>query len=81
MEHTSSLPGRLQEEVNSFFEHVPPARLSRNLRRLLLTHLAFKQDAYGMDIHQLYPDLIRLFELLDIAEDELEPLPSSPKDG
>ena len=71
MEHSSNLPLRLQDELDSFFEHVPPARLSRNLRRLLLTHLAYKQDAYGMDIHELYADLIRLFELLDIAEDEL----------
>ena len=68
----SNFPVRLQDELDSFFEQVPPARLGRNLRRLLLTHLAYKHDAYGMNIHELYDDLIRLFELLDVAEDELK---------
>ena len=45
--------------------------LSEDGKIMLLTYLAFKRDASGMDIHELFTDLIRLFELPDVAEDEL----------
>ena len=65
------MPVRLQEEVDAFFEHVPPGRLTRNLRRLMLHYLTGDGEAYGMNSQDLYADLIWLFVLLDIAEDEL----------
>lgn len=71
MKHKSNLPVGLLDEVDSFFQIVPPGRLSRNLRRLLLNHLTLDKEAYGMNSQDLYVDMIWLFELLDRAEDEL----------
>ena len=72
MKNKSNLPLKLQTQVDWFFEVVPPGRLSRNLRTLLMNYLSLDQDAHGMNIQDLYVDMIWLFELLDIAEDELQ---------
>ena len=61
----------LQAEITKFFEFVPPARLSRNLRKLVLTYLSLQKDAHNMDMEELLLDIQLLFDLLDVAGEEL----------
>lgn len=62
---------KLQEEIARFLEDTPPARLSRNLRKMLLSYCATFRDGHGLDLEDLLLDLSSLFELLDTAHDEL----------
>lgn len=52
-----------------FKERVPPARLSRNLRNLLLQYLTLAHDGHTFDMDDLLNDLLYLFELLDGLEE------------
>ena len=72
MKSKPTLPPALQEEVEWFFEYAPPERLSRNLRKLLLSYLALQQDGHAMNMDDLLTDMQWLFELLDKAGDELK---------
>jgi hypothetical protein len=62
---------KLQEEIAKFFGYVPASRLSRNLRKLLLSYLSLQKDCHNMDIDDLLLDLQLLFDLLDTAEGEV----------
>ncbi len=55
--------------LTRFKENVPAARLSRNLRNLLLQYLALQKDGHPFNIDDLLADLIPLFELLDGMEE------------
>ena len=69
----SNLSQNLQTEVERFFEYAPPARFSRNLRKLLLSYLSIQQDGHNMNIEDLLIDIQWFFDLLDIADEELKP--------
>ena len=56
------------EIVNQFVESTPVSRLSRNLRNLLLEHLAVQKDGYTFDLEDLLVDLLNLFEFLEAME-------------
>jgi len=71
MSHNKTLSKKLQGEVAHFFEYAPPARLSRNLRRMLMAYLVACEDGHSFDMNDLLTDLSALFELLDTAGDEL----------
>ena len=62
---------KLREEITRFFGYVPPHRLSRNLRKLLLSYLSLQKDSHSMDMDDLLLDIQFLFELLDVADEEL----------
>ena len=62
---------KLQQEITAFFEYAPPMRLSRNLRNMLMGYLLAYDDGYGIEIKDLLTDLSALFDLLDVAHDEL----------
>lgn len=51
-----------------FIEYHPPARLSRNLRRMLLELLLTEGGGDGLYFNDLLYDLDGLFELLDEVE-------------
>jgi len=55
--------------LTRFKESSTPARLSRNLRNLLLQYLTIQKDGHPFDIDDLLTDLIPLFELLDGMEE------------
>lgn len=57
------------ELLTRFKESVPPARLSRNLRNLLLQYLTVVPDGHTFDMDDLLNDLLYLFELLDGLEE------------
>ncbi len=60
----------LLEKIKHFIETVPPERLSRNLRNLLLEHLLVQKDGYTFDMDDLLLDMMGLFELLEAIETE-----------
>ncbi len=72
MENRPALSKELQIEVATFFEYAPPARLSRNLRKLLLSYLSQQRDGHNLDMDDLLLDLQSLFALLDAVQDEME---------
>ncbi|MBD3749859.1 MAG: hypothetical protein IE931_10210 [Sphingobacteriales bacterium] len=51
----------------SFVETVPPARLSRNLRKIFMDYLNFNIGFQAFDIKEILFDLEQLFDLLDMA--------------
>lgn len=53
------------EKLTQFLESTPIERLNRNLRNLLLEHLAIQEDGYTFDLPDLLNDLLSLFELLE----------------
>lgn len=57
----------LQQEFERFLEYAPAARLSRNLRNLLLWHLIHADGEYFFHFDDLLADLTWLFDLLDTA--------------
>ena len=61
---------KLIKQVKRFIETTPPERLSKNLRNLLLGHLAVQKDGYNFDLDDLLIDMMSLFELLDAIEGE-----------
>lgn len=61
----------MQKEVAAFLEYTPPARLSRNLRSLLLGYLIACRDGHSFDMTDLLTDLSALFEFLDAAAEEV----------
>lgn len=71
MKNKRRLPKRLREEVKQFFEYTPPARLSRNLRKLLTAYLILERDGESLFREDLFIDMENLFDLLDVAGDEL----------
>lgn len=71
MQNKKLLTKKLETELAYFFESTPPPRLSRNLRRLLTSYLVLQDDGHLMDIEDLLVDMQNLFELLDVASDEL----------
>lgn len=71
MKNTPHISKTLKKEIAVFFEYVPPGRLSRNLRDMLLDYLYLVQDSSKINMEDLLPDMQLLFELLDIAADEL----------
>ena len=54
--------------MEHFIENTPPARLSKNLRNLLIEHLAVHKDGYSFNLDDLLLDMLNLFELLDATE-------------
>lgn len=56
------------ELLARFKESIPPARLSRNLRNLLLQYMTLQQDGHFFDMDDLLNDMLYLFELLDDLE-------------
>ncbi len=71
MPQNKILSEKLQGEVSNFFEYAAPARLSRNLRKLLIGYLLACDEGHGFDMKDLLSDLSALFELLDTAADEI----------
>ncbi len=53
----------------TFLEYTPPARLSRNLRKMLMAWLITGQDSIPAYYEDLLHDLNNLFDLLDAMED------------
>ena len=49
----------------TFLDYTPPARLSRNLRKMLITWLIAEQGSTPAYYEDLLHDLNNLFELLD----------------
>jgi hypothetical protein len=70
MPHNKTLSDKMQQELAAFFEYTPPARLSRNLRNLLLGYLMAYHDGHSFDIDDLLTDLTALFQVLDTAAEE-----------
>lgn len=66
----SRLNKKLVKELDELFEYVPPERLSRNLRNLLLSHLEH-EEGRPLYFEDLIIDLYFLFQFLDMAADEL----------
>jgi hypothetical protein len=64
------LTKRLILETDELLEYVPPERLSRNLRNLLLSYLDCEKD-HPLYFEDLVVDLYFLFQFLDVATDEL----------
>lgn len=58
----------LQTRFAEFLEYATPARLSRNLRNMLLLWLIHEKDALPDYTDDLLHDLNELFQLLDVAE-------------
>lgn len=56
------------EKLTTFIEQTPVSRLSRNLRNLLLEHLAIQKDGYTFDLEDLLVDMLNLFEFLEEVE-------------
>lgn len=56
---------------STFLEYTPPARLSRNLRKMLMAWLMTEQGSTPAYYEDLLHDLNNLFELLD----EITPSP------
>ncbi|WP_200585651.1 hypothetical protein [Pedobacter segetis] len=64
------------EEFKIFMILVPPARLNRNLRKLLLVYLYYQNDDLPEDFNDYLKDLYHLMDFLDklaIASKELHP--------
>lgn len=67
----SRLNQRLILEFDSFLGYVPPERLARNLRNLLLLHLEYEKER-SKNFYDLLVDLYFLFQFLDAVTDELK---------
>lgn len=59
---------QLKKAVYDFLENTPPARLSRALRTMLLLLLEYEEGLLPDDLRDLPFDMMRLFVLLDAAE-------------
>ena len=71
MENTPHISDALKKEIALFFGYVPPARLSRNLRDMLLDYLYLTHGSSNLGNECLLQDIQLLLQLLDIAADEL----------
>lgn len=58
---------KLLKEFERFLEYAPAARLSRNLRDLLLWYLIQAEGEFFIHFYDLLADLTYLFTLLDTA--------------
>lgn len=60
----------LKKAFADFLEYTPAQRLSRNLRDMLVYYILSEKDGVPPDIEDLLCDLLQLFHLLDIADEE-----------
>ena len=61
---------RITDAVAHFIEHVPPQRLSTNLRKMLLEFLSYEDNGGVSYLSDLALDLNELHMLLDILLSE-----------
>ena len=76
IENKEGKPKHIMEEFKYFMILVPPARLNRNLRKLLVDYLYHQNDDLPEDFNDYLKDLYYLMEFLDklsIASKELHP--------
>jgi hypothetical protein len=66
----------LLEQFERFYEYHPAARLSRNLRSLLLEFLMYDGSTEAEYLRDLVIDLDGLFTLLDAMQEEAESPPA-----
>jgi hypothetical protein len=69
-EQLGTLSPRLNEAFIRFLQYHPPARLSKNMRGLLLEFLMNETPADSRYLSKTLFDLEALFELLDVAQEE-----------
>ena len=63
---------KMQQAMVQFMAYARPERLGRNLRNMLLSYLLVYEDGHSFDLPDLLHDIGALFDLLDIAADEME---------
>lgn len=79
---TKKLSHTLTEELCTYFATHHAARLSRNLRCMLLDYLAYElRTGVPLYIDELLWQLHDLFELLDVVEEETKDWHPPSKDG
>lgn len=66
----ATISQELLEQFERFYEYHPAARLSRNLRSLLLEFLMYDGSAEAEYLRDLVVDLDGLFTLLDAMQEE-----------
>jgi hypothetical protein len=64
-----SLAPDVHQEFLSFLEDVPPGRMNRTIRKLLLDYLMYNQIGLPHSFNTMVADLCRLAELLDKAQE------------
>jgi hypothetical protein len=73
----ATISQELLEQFERFYEYHPAARLSRNLRSLLLEFLMYDGSTEAEYLRDLVIDLDGLFTLLDAMQEEAES-PAAP---
>lgn len=68
----ATISQELLEQFERFYEYHPAARLSRNLRSLLLEFLMYDGSTEAEYLRDLVIDLDGLFTLLDAMQEEAE---------
>ena len=68
----ATISHELLEQFERFYEYHPAARLSRNLRSLLLEFLMYDGSTEAEYLRDLVIDLDGLFTLLDAMQEEAE---------
>ncbi len=63
---------KLEKQTVAFFEYVPPTRFSRGLRNMLVDYLSLQADGNRAFMDDLLIDIQLLFDLLDVAADEID---------
>jgi hypothetical protein len=64
-----NLDNNTKKTLDQIFESTIPNRVSKNLRRLLLSYLESYHTNLPIDFDEILFDLDQLFQLLDIAND------------
>lgn len=68
----SKLNKKLIKAFDDFVETTPSARLSKNLRDLLLLYLSIEKDGLPNQFDEFITDFYFLMQLLDAVEDEIQ---------
>lgn len=68
----SRLNKRMIKAFEQFTEYVPAARLSRNLRDLLLLYLALDEDGLPESFEEFPADFYFLLQFMDAIAEEME---------
>lgn len=72
LSESSPLNQKIINELESLIEYVPPKRLGRALRNMLLVYMSYEQDKISSEFDDLILDLYHLFNFLDTVSDEIE---------
>ena len=60
---------QLSEQIVLFIDNTDTNRLSRNLRNLLIEHLAVNNDLHSFNLSELLIDMLHLFDFLDAIDE------------